>query len=85
MDSLDLLYGIVIVVFFAMIISVGVYSRKNTKDVSSFVLGGRKLFSSDMQVSSDGTSVFPLCGSVLAMPSSVLLLHGSFSVSAAAS
>ena len=43
MDSLDLLYGIVIVVFFAMIISVGVYSRKNTKDVSSFVLGGRKV------------------------------------------
>ncbi|MBR5417164.1 MAG: sodium:solute symporter [Clostridiales bacterium] len=43
MDSLDLLYGIVIVVFFAMIIGVGLYSRKNTKDVSSFVLGGRKV------------------------------------------
>ncbi|MBP5416138.1 MAG: sodium:solute symporter family protein [Clostridiales bacterium] len=43
MDSLDLLYGIVIVVFFAMIIGVGVYSRKNTKDVSSFVLGGRRV------------------------------------------
>ncbi|MBR2750938.1 MAG: sodium:solute symporter [Clostridiales bacterium] len=43
MDTLDLLYGVVIVVFFAMIISVGVYSRKNTKDVSSFVLGGRKV------------------------------------------
>ena len=43
MDSLDLLYGIVIVVFFAMIIGVGLYSRKNTKDVSSFVLGGRRV------------------------------------------
>ena len=43
MDTLDLLYGVVIVVFFAMIISVGLYSRKNTKDVSSFVLGGRKV------------------------------------------
>lgn len=43
MDSLDLLYGIVIVVFFALIIGVGLYSRKNTKDVSSFVLGGRKV------------------------------------------
>ncbi len=43
MDTLDLLYGVVIVVFFAMIISVGLYSRKNTKDVSSFVLGGRQV------------------------------------------
>ena len=43
MDSLDLLYGAVIVVFFAMIIGVGVYSKKHTKDVSSFVLGGRRV------------------------------------------
>jgi SSS family solute:Na+ symporter len=41
--SRDILHFVLIAVFFAVAISVGIYSRKHTKDVGSFVLGGRSV------------------------------------------
>ena len=62
---------IMLVVFFAIMLGVGFYSRKHTKDVNGFVLGGRsvgpwltpmehltsqRLYSLDMPDSLDGST-----------------------------
>ena len=39
----DIMHAAFILVFFTITISVGIYSRRHTKDVGSFVLGGRSV------------------------------------------
>ena len=75
---------ILLVVFFAVMIGVGIYCRKSATDVNGFVLGGRSvgpwltafaygtsLSSSAMPDSSAGNSALLQHGSVLATHSSV--------------
>ena len=78
-----------LVVFFAMMLGVGIYSRNKAKNVNDYVLGGRTVgpwisafaygtpyFSADMQDSSDGSSDLHPHGSGLEMPLSEAFLHG---------
>ena len=72
---------VLLVVFFAVMIGVGIYARKSTSNVNDFVLGGRGVgpwltafaygtsyFSSVVFVGSlDGSTVWLLPGLVLAM------------------
>ena len=81
---------ILLLVFFAVMLGIGFYSRKHATDVNGFVLGGRsvgpwlerlifqRLYLSDMQDSSvTNTDLLPL-GLELAMQCLVLCLHGLY-------
>ena len=72
---------LLLVVFFVLMVGIGIYCRKNATDVNGFVLGGRSqlLSLSAMQVSSAGNTVLHQRGSVSAMQYSVRFLHGLFS------
>ena len=82
---------IFLVVFFAVMIAIGIMTRKKANSVEGFVLGGRNAgpwltafgygtsYSSDTQDSSAGNTVSHPPGSVSATQSSVHFSHGSFS------
>ena len=83
---------IMLAVFFAVMISVGIRTRKKARSVAGFVLGSRQVgpwitafafgtsyFSSGTPDSSDGTSEWPRPGPVLETPSSDPCSPGTFS------
>ena len=86
--SKEVLCIILLVVFFAIMIYVGFYSRKHATDVNGFVLGGRGVgpwltafafgtsYFSAMRDSLDGTLVLPVHGRGLEMHLSGHCLHG---------
>lgn len=59
---------ILLLVFFAVMLGIGFYSRKHATDVNGFVLGGRSVTNTDL---------LPL-GLELAMQCLVLCLHGLY-------
>ena len=59
---------ILLLVFFAVMLGIGFYSRKHATDVNGFVLGGRSVTNTDL---------LPL-GLELAMQCLVLCLHGVY-------
>ena len=85
---------VLLVLFFAVMVAVGVYSRKHATSVDGFVLGGRsvgpwllshmehptsrQLYLSAMQDSSDGNTDLQVHGSDLAMRLSEVCWHGLY-------
>ena len=86
-----LIQFLMLVVFFGLMLCIGLYCRKRATDVNGFVLGGRNVgpwltafaygtsYLSDMQVSSVGNTASRQRGQVSAMPYWVHFWHGLFS------
>ena len=84
---------VILIIYFAVLIGIGLYCRKHATDVNGFVLGGRSvgpwltafaygtsylLYSLDMQASLAGNTALPQPGLVSATRLLVHSLHGSY-------